>query len=287
MAEGGSHSILDLPEGCLTHTLSFLPRKDLAAAAQSCRTFSSLALSSVVWLQRLREDLDLPLQVCSAKFGQARRLQTIRGTNALNLQATHQRDWRSDYIRLIGPPSQQSLRFLGSFTDGGVDDEHKQYWVSTLHSSLRLCTQLAWTVKDLYAAQVDNLFTSNPWEAYCSKEGKGNINCLGILLVSSAILHSMSQLWSSAWHTQLGKDMCNQAIYLQDQGEKVEHQSKVHRDLLIRRLKYPLQVRVTSWNAALWLTVDLPEQQWPCNSKLRTHVKDACALSRFLRTCSG
>ncbi|KAK9841414.1 hypothetical protein WJX74_005291 [Apatococcus lobatus] len=161
MTDGGLRNLLDLPEGCLIHTLSFLSRRDLAAAAQSCRTFSSLALSSVIWLRRLREDLDLPLQ------------------------AAHARDWREDYIRLINPlGSQQPLRFLGSFTDGGVDDEHNQYWV-------------------------DNLFTQNYWEAYCSKEGKGNINCLGVLL---------------------------------DKGKEVEQKSREHRDLLIRRLKYPLQV---------------------------------------------
>lgn len=62
MAEGGSQ-LLDLPEGCLIHALSFLSSRDLAAAAQSCRTFSNLALFSVIWLRRLREDLDLPLQV--------------------------------------------------------------------------------------------------------------------------------------------------------------------------------------------------------------------------------
>lgn len=189
---------MDLPEGCLTHALSFLSRRDLAAAAQSCRTFSSLALSSVVWLQRLREDLDLPLQVCHVHFRQTHSLQRSRETGLCNVQASQQRDWRSDYIRLIGPPSQQSLRFLGSFTDGGVDDEHKQYWVSTWFGSSQVCNWLVQTLTDLCAVQVDNLFTPNPWEAYCSKEGKGNINCLGILLVSSLIFLCFSCLPISA-----------------------------------------------------------------------------------------
>lgn len=76
MAEGGSQ-LLDLPEGCLIHALSFLSRKDLAAAAQSCRTFSNLALSSVIWLRRLREDLDLPLQVCCAHCSLAHRHEAV------------------------------------------------------------------------------------------------------------------------------------------------------------------------------------------------------------------
>ena len=51
-------------------------------------------------------------------------------TVLLRVQARHcKRDWQADYKRLSSLDA-EPLRFLGSFTDGGCDDELNQYWVS-------------------------------------------------------------------------------------------------------------------------------------------------------------
>ena len=131
-------NVLDLPEGCLTHILRFLSPQDLAAAAQTCRSFCMLSASSVVWVTRLREDLDLPLQVrlrsnvfCNVTPGTVLYLTADQRYHTIKQAVESKRDWKADYKQLMAVPTTQPLRFLGSYTDGGCDDELNQYWVGS------------------------------------------------------------------------------------------------------------------------------------------------------------
>ncbi|KAL3140391.1 hypothetical protein ABBQ38_004651 [Trebouxia sp. C0009 RCD-2024] len=71
------------------------------------------------------------------------------------LQASAQIDGQQLY-RTLAVSKPRTLRYHGCFTDGGVDEQLAAYWV-------------------------DNMFTPNHWESYCSHHSS-NVNCMGLLL---------------------------------------------------------------------------------------------------------
>ncbi|KAK9841811.1 hypothetical protein WJX81_004571 [Elliptochloris bilobata] len=89
----------------------------------------------------------------------------------LQLQAIHEGTELSSLYRsvffMVHTPSQMPVRYVGVYTDGGADMQLRQY-------------------------SVDNMFSPNNWESYCSA-GVANINAIGMLLAESCFMVDQEQ----------------------------------------------------------------------------------------------
>ena len=168
----------DLPDGCVAHVVKLLHSlKDVLNFQATCTRHAEIVKAQQTkWLHLLQTDYDIRLQV-QEHSSTTEPIMSV-SISAATLQASAQIAGQELY-RSVAVSKPRTLRYYGCFTDGGVDEQLAAYWESQNNFLVAYC-QLYF---DLFAVvQVDNMYTANQWESYCS-HGSSNVNCVGLLLV--------------------------------------------------------------------------------------------------------
>jgi hypothetical protein len=135
--------------------------RDLAALACTCKELHAAATDDTLWQQLLSRDygvhVAMPGGVPSHVIGvyKALRQGCAEGQVCVSIAGNGCRHVRP---QIHGDPSSQAVRFVGSSTDGGMDDKTTAYWC-------------------------DHMFLLGGWAVYSSRTG-ANVHCTGLLKVS-------------------------------------------------------------------------------------------------------
>lgn len=125
----------DLPDGCVANVVELLHSvRDVLNFQATCTRHANIVKAQQTkWLQMLRTDFDIRLQVQRHLFNTNRSMQIPTVITASTVQASAQIDGQELY-RSVAVSKPRTLRYHGCFTDGGVDEQLAAYWASPIRT---------------------------------------------------------------------------------------------------------------------------------------------------------